>query len=68
MSISTTKKSKVTSDVVLSLKEYRAIVDEDSSSNEKYSKVGHLYPENNTPQFRWFKGSRDRGVNRDFAA
>ena len=68
MSIRTTKKSKVDSNVVLSLEEYRAIVEEDSNSNEKYSKVGHLYPEKNTPQFQWFKGSRDRGLNRDMAA
>ena len=36
-------------------------------SNE-YSKVGHLYPEKNTPQYRWFKASRDRGVRGDIAA
>ncbi len=68
MSISTTKKSKVDSHVVLSLEEYKAIVDEDSTANEKYSKVGHLYPEKNTSHFQWFKGSRDRGLKRDIAA
>ena len=68
MSISTTKKSNVESDVVFSLEEYRAISNEESTSNKKYSKVGHLYPEKNTPQFQWFKGSRDRGLNRDIAA
>ena len=67
MSISTTKKSNVDSDIVFSIEEYRAIADEESTSNEKYSKVGHLYPEKNTPQFQWFKGSRDRGLNRDHA-
>jgi len=36
-------------------------------SNE-YTKVGHLYPEKNTPQYRWFKGSRDRGERGDIAA
>ena len=68
MSISTTKKSNVDSDMVLSLEEYRSIADEASTSNKKYSKVGHLYQEKRTPQFRWFKGIRDRGLNRDFAA
>ena len=68
MSFSTSKKLKVDLDVILSLEEYRAIADEESSANEKYSKVGHLYPEKNTPQFQWFKGSRDRGLNRDIAA
>ena len=65
MSISTINKSKVDSDAILSLEEYRSIADEDSSANEKYSKVGHLYPEKNTPQFQWFKGSRDRGLKSD---
>ena len=68
MSFSTTKKSNVDLDMVLTLDEYRAIADEASTSNKKYSKVGHLYPEKNTPQFQWFKGSRDRGLNRDLAA
>jgi len=68
MSFCTTKKSTVDSDVILSLEEYRSITDEESNANEKYSKVGHLYPERNTPQFQWFKGSRDRGLNRDHAA
>ena len=68
MSFSTTKKPNVDSNVVLSLESYRAIADEESTSNEKYSKVGHLYPEKNTPQFQWFKGSRNRGLNRDLAA
>ena len=68
MSISRTKKSYIDSDEVLSLEEYRAISEEESTSTEKYSKVGHLYPEKNTPQFQWFKGSRDRGLNRDLAA
>tara|TARA_B100001250_G_scaffold413859_1_gene449520 strand:+ start:2221 stop:2427 length:207 start_codon:yes stop_codon:yes gene_type:complete len=68
MSITTTKNRKVDSDVVLSLEEYKAIIYEDLSAKEKYSKVGHLYQEKRTPQFRWFKGIRDRGLNRDFAA
>ena len=68
MSISSTKKSKDDSVIVLSLEEYKVIVKEDSSTRKEYSKVGHLYPEKNTPQYRWFKGSRDRGVRRDIAA
>ena len=68
MSISTHRKSKVDSDAILSLEEYRAIADKESNANATYSKVGHLFPEKNTPQFQWFKGSRDRGLNRDLAA
>ena len=67
MSIRTTKKSNIGSDIVFPLEEYRGIADDESTSNEKYSKVGHLYPEKNTPQFQWFKGSKDRGLNRDLA-
>ena len=68
MSISTAKKSNVESDVVFSLEEYGAISNVESTSNEKYSKIGYLYPEKETPQFQWFKGSRNRGLNRDKAA
>ena len=68
MSISSTNKLKDDSVVVLSLEEYKVIVKEASSSRKEYSKVGHLYPEKNTPQYRWFKGSRDRGVRGDIAA
>ena len=68
MSISSTEKSKFDSVVVLSLEEYKVIVKSDSSVRTEYSKVGHLYPEKNTPQYRWFKGSRDRGVREDIAA
>ena len=68
MSISSTKKSKVDSGVFLSLEEYKVIVKEDSSVSKEYSKVGHLYPEKNTPQYRWFKGSRDRGIRENIAA
>ena len=45
ISISTTQTTKVDSDVVLSSEEYRAIVDEDWSVNDKYSKFGDFYPE-----------------------
>ncbi len=66
--MSQTKKSKIDLDLFCSLEEYRSIVAEESDSHEKYSKIGHLYSEKNTPQFRWFKGSRDRGLNKDLAA
>ena len=68
MSISSTKKSKVDSGVFLSLEEYKVIVKEDSSVSKESSKVGHLYPEKNTPQYRWLKASRDRGMREDIAA
>ena len=68
MSTSTKNKSNVGSDVVLSLEEYRAFADKELTSNEKYLNVGHLYLEKSTPQLQWFKGSRDRGLNRDIAA
>ncbi len=68
MSTSSTKKSKEDSFVALSLEEYKVIVNEDSGATNEYTKVGHLYPEKNTPQYRWFKGSRDRGVKGDISA
>ena len=68
MSINSTKKSKEDSFVALPLEEDKVIVNEDSGATNEYSKVGHLYPEKNTPQYRWFKGSRDRGVRGDIAA
>ncbi len=45
---SSTRKSTVDSDVVLSLEEYRIIINEDSSSSNEYSKVGHLYAKKNS--------------------
>ena len=68
MSIISTERSKDDSNLGLSLEEYMVIVKEDSSARKEYSKVGHLYPEKNTPQYRWFKGSRDRGERGDIAA
>jgi len=54
---------------VLSMKEYKAVLEEASSRNQPYSEIGHLYPENNLlPISRWFKGSRDRGLRGDIAA
>ena len=68
MSIISTEKSKDDSNLVLSLEEYMVIVKEDSSARKEYSKVGHLYPEKNTLQYRWFKDSRYRGERGDIAA
>ena len=68
MSIISTERSKDDSNLVLSLEEYMVIVKEDSSARKEYSKVGHLYPEKNTPQYRWFKDSRYRGERGDIAA
>ena len=68
MSIISTEKSKDDSNLVLSLEEYKVLVKEDSGATNEYSKVGHLYPEKNTPQYRWFKGSRDRGERGGIAA
>ena len=67
MSISSTKKSKDDSIVVLSLEEYKVIVNEDPSARKEYSKVGHLYPEKNTPQYRWLKDSKYSGEKGDIA-
>ena len=68
MSIILTENSKDDSILVLSLEEYKVLVKEDSSARKEYSKVGHLYPEKNTPQYRWFKDSRYRGDSVDIAA
>ena len=68
MSISSNKKLKVDSIVVFSLGQNKDIVNKNSSAEKEYSKVGHLHQEKNTPQYRWFKGSRDRGVRGDIAA
>ena len=68
MSIISTERSKDDSNLVLSLEEYMVIVKEDSSARKEYSKVGHLYPEKNTPQYRWFKDSRYRAKRGDMAA
>lgn len=68
MSISSNKKFNVDSVFVLSLEQYKGNVREDSIAEKEYSRAGHLYQEKNTPQYRWFKGSRDRGVRGDIAA
>ena len=68
MSIISAKKLKDDSVVVFSLGQYKDIVTENSSAEKESPKVGHLHQEKNTPQYRWFKGSRYRGVRGDIAA
>ncbi len=67
MSIITTEKLKDDSNLVLSLEEYMVLVNEDLRARNEYSKVSHLYPEKNTPQYRWFKDSRYIGERGDIA-
>ncbi len=67
MSIIVNDNSKDNSFLVLSIEEYKVIVKEDSSARKEYSKVGHLYPEKNTPQYRWLKDSKYSGEKGDIA-
>ena len=61
----TTKSSRS----VLSMREYKAVLEEASSIEQPYSETGHLYPENELlPRPIWFKGSRDRGLRGNLAA
>ncbi len=54
---------------VLSLKEYKAVLEEASGIEKPYSETGHLYQENRLlPRPLWFKGSRDRGLRGNLAA
>ena len=54
---------------VLSIKDYKAVLEEASSFAQPYSETGHLYKENRLlPRPVWFKGSRDRGLRADIAA
>ena len=54
---------------VLSMREYKVVLEEASSIEKPYSETGHLYQENRLlPRPVWFKGSRDRGLREDFAA
>ena len=53
----------------LSMKEYKAVLAEDSSIVTPYSETGHLHQENRLrPRPRWFKGSKDRGFRENIAA
>ena len=54
---------------VLSMREYKAVLEEASSIEKPYSETGHLYQENKLlPRPVWFKGSRDRGLRGNLAA
>ena len=54
---------------VLSLQDYKAVLEEASSVKKPYSETGHLYQESRLlPRPVWFKGSRNRGFRGDIAA
>ena len=54
---------------VLSLQDYKAVLEEASSLSNPYSETGHLHLDNELlPRPIWFKGSRDRGLRGDIAA
>ena len=54
---------------VLSMNDYKAVIEEASSLAKPYSETGHLFTENELlPRPVWFKGSRDRGFREDIAA
>ena len=54
---------------VLSMEEYKAVLAEASTLERPYSETGHLYQENRLrPRPVWFKGSRERGLREDIAA
>ena len=55
--------SSQSSQGVLSMNDYKAVLAESSSVAKPYSETGHLYQENRLlPRPVWFKGSRDRGL------
>ena len=68
MSHSTKNEFKVNSDVVISLEEYSAIVHDLDRSTQNNSKVEQSYPEKTTTDFRWFKGSNNRGIKRNLVS
>ena len=61
--------SSESSQGVLSMNDYKAVLAESSSVAKPYSETGHLHQENRLlPRPIWFKGSRDRGFKKDIAA
>ena len=61
--------SSQSSQSVLSMNDYKAVLAESSSVAKPYSETGHLHQENRLlPRPIWFKGSRDRGFKKDIAA
>ena len=54
---------------LLSIEEYKAVLDEASSRNEHSLETGHLYIEKEClSKTKWFKGSKDRGFRGNLAA
>ncbi|AAQ00563.1 hypothetical protein EV11_1735 [Prochlorococcus sp. SS52] len=54
---------------ILSMAQYKAVLDDSSSINEPYLEPGHLHPGKELPSSKkWFKGARDRGFRGDLAA
>ena len=54
---------------ILSMNDYKAVLEEASGVEKPYSETGHLYQEGRLlPRPVWFKGSRDRGFRGDIAA
>ena len=61
--------SSKSSQSVLSMKDYKAVLAEASSIAKPYSETAHLHSDNELlPRPIWFKGSRDRGLRGDVAA
>ncbi|WP_269611905.1 hypothetical protein [Prochlorococcus marinus] len=61
--------SSQSSQSVLSINDYKAVLAESSSVAKPYSETGHLHQENRLlPRPTWFKGSRDRGFREEIAA
>ncbi len=54
---------------LLSIDEYKAVLDEASSKNEQYLETGHLHIEKEfLSKAKWFKGSKSRGFRGTLAA
>ena len=61
--------SSQSSQSVLSMNEYKAVLAEGSSIAKPYSETGNLHQENRLlPRPVWFKGSSDRGFRENIAA
>ncbi len=61
--------SSKSSENLLSMKVYKAILDAEANSKESYLETVHLHQDNILPSnHKWFKGSRDRGLRGDLAA
>ena len=57
------------SENILSMKEYKAILEAQMNTTHPYSETGHLHQDELLlEKSKWFKGSRDRGLKGDLAA